>query len=936
MLELFRIASLLLLASTGYATSSDGEASGTGTATVSTSDTSTVVPARSTSSVSVVLNPRPGNSTCRSGTINYITHILPQQCLRADRILANATQILSPIANNATRSAEQSSAAVTLIDNDDLPTLATVLPTKPSSVPVNSIESHTPTISLIAVATTISTVTTSTEVASILPAVVEEPSLFDSASFLSFEEWKQQNLAKTGQSAENIGQERSQSGGDRQRPGINNALDTLGEDSEIDLDFAGFGNAAAAGSSPSDGSRTAASKSDGTQTPMGSHSSPPTAKLRSRDAGKTCKERTNYASFDCAATVMKQNSECKHSSSILVENKDSYMLNKCAASNKFFIVELCNDIHIDTIVLANYEFFSSIFRHFRVSVSDRYPVKTDKWKDLGTFEARNTREVQAFLVEEPQIWARYLRIEFLTHYGSEYYCPVSLLRVHGRTMMQEFRQEEEMARGEVADEELVMESSPFGLAEHQEPLASTDEAIKATIQSIPSIEESSTSTSATAQVSTVAIVPTSTPTMLGPEVSARAPPSLLDLTCSPPQTSSSIAGFNSSTVPSTPKLELNKTEQETSSGSLLPSSPTSSTTNSSRLSVPLLSAAQPTTNSSAAAMKATSVMPSSLGQHNASVAPVSLASSRNITSSTPTAASIAVSASSNSTRSTSIASSAPQASSQESFFKSISKRLQQLESNSTLSLQYIEEQSRALRDAFNKVEKRQISATTTFLAQLNETVMTELHGFRQAYDQLWQGTVIELEGQREQYQREMLALSSRLTLVADELVWQKRMGIVQSTLLLVCLGLVLFARQSSTGYMESTLAQQLMSRSQAAIRAGWESDPNSPSSPTSRSPVSIFRRKIWRSSTEPNGAISVDDETRPVAGTETSGVRFEQTTPVDATPPGDDDEGDDYSETVSEGLSRTQSSPPAPDRGLKRPRSSDRGSRSVSPRPPDT
>ena len=115
------------------------------------------------------------------------------------------------------------------------------------------------------------------------------------------------------------------------------------------------------------------------------------------------------------------------------------MLSKCSAKNKFVIVELCSDILVDTIVLANYEFFSSIFRHFRISVSDRYPVKMEKWKDLGTFEARNTREVQAFLIENPLIWARYLRIEFLTHYGNEYYCPVSLLRVHGTTMMDEFR-----------------------------------------------------------------------------------------------------------------------------------------------------------------------------------------------------------------------------------------------------------------------------------------------------------------------------------------------------------------------------------------------------------------------------------------------------------------------------------------------------------------
>jgi hypothetical protein len=206
--------------------------------------------------------------------------------------------------------------------------------------------------------------------------------------------------------------------------------------------------------------------------------------------------------------------------------------------------------------------------------------------------------------------------------------------------------------------------------------------------------------------------------------------------------------------------------------------------------------------------------------------------------------------SANSTRAVPAAAPTPQAPSQESFFKSISKRLQQLESNSTLSLLYIEEQSRILRDAFSAVEKRQISATTNFLSTLNSTVMTELHGFRQAYDQLWQSTVIELEGHREQYRREMLALSSRLTMVADELVWQKRMGTVQSTLLLLCLGLVLFGRQGNSG-LDMTLAQQIMIRSQAALKTNWESEPGSPSSPASRSPVAMFRRRIWRSSTEP-------------------------------------------------------------------------------------
>ena len=36
-----------------------------------------------------------------------------------------------------------------------------------------------------------------------------------------------------------------------------------------------------------------------------------------------------------------------------------------------------------------------------------------------------------------------MRIDFLSHYGSEYYCPVSLLRVYGVTQMDAYRRDEE-------------------------------------------------------------------------------------------------------------------------------------------------------------------------------------------------------------------------------------------------------------------------------------------------------------------------------------------------------------------------------------------------------------------------------------------------------------------------------------------------------------
>jgi archaellum component FlaC len=170
---------------------------------------------------------------------------------------------------------------------------------------------------------------------------------------------------------------------------------------------------------------------------------------------------------------------------------------------------------------------------------------------------------------------------------------------------------------------------------------------------------------------------------------------------------------------------------------------------------------------------------------------------------------------------------APTSTSQESFFKSIHKRLQVLETNATLSLQYIEEQSKILRDAFSKVEKRQLAKTEEFLQHLNNSVRTELKTFRQQYDQLWQSTVIELETHREQYQREIVAVTSRLSIVADELVFQKRMAVVQSTLLLLCLGLVLFVRTGGSA-LDLPLMQNVLTKSHSMLGLQFDSPVMSP------------------------------------------------------------------------------------------------------------
>lgn len=109
---------------------------------------------------------------------------------------------------------------------------------------------------------------------------------------------------------------------------------------------------------------------------------------------KYLKERFNYASVDCAATVRKANKEAKGAQSILFESKDQYMLNKCS-TNKFVIINLCEQIRVDTIVMANFEFFSSTFKDFKVYASSKYP--TDDWRLLGQWKAKNTRDLQVII-----------------------------------------------------------------------------------------------------------------------------------------------------------------------------------------------------------------------------------------------------------------------------------------------------------------------------------------------------------------------------------------------------------------------------------------------------------------------------------------------------------------------------------------------------------
>ena len=130
--------------------------------------------------------------------------------------------------------------------------------------------------------------------------------------------------------------------------------------------------------------------------------------LRSADSETVMsllKERFNYASTDCAASVLASPKGSSFVSSILNSNKDQYMLVPCSAINlkdaRAIVIELCQDIQINHIILANLEYFSSTIRKFKLYVNNRYPGDPKHpWQWIGSFETLNLRELQASIISD--------------------------------------------------------------------------------------------------------------------------------------------------------------------------------------------------------------------------------------------------------------------------------------------------------------------------------------------------------------------------------------------------------------------------------------------------------------------------------------------------------------------------------------------------------
>ncbi|KAK4685673.1 hypothetical protein P7C73_g4470, partial [Tremellales sp. Uapishka_1] len=247
--------------------------------------------------------------------------------------------------------------------------------------------------------------------------------------FVSFEEWR-----KIKQAEEDAGEESDDDEDDVPHPAITKEAPVVSEDrskngsdqkhhdrSSMDNVLSEIQN------QTSQSSPSAAQTLSNTSIPPSAPSPPPQH------------NRYNYASPDCSARIHSASPQTQNPSSLLHKSRDRYMLTPCKANEHWVVVELCDEIRIESLEIAVWEFFSGVVREVVVSVGGE---DDGAWEEVGKFVGKNVRGHQTYTLDSPTSFHRFLRLDFPSHYGSEYYCPVSQLKAFGMNQMEAFKWEQ--------------------------------------------------------------------------------------------------------------------------------------------------------------------------------------------------------------------------------------------------------------------------------------------------------------------------------------------------------------------------------------------------------------------------------------------------------------------------------------------------------------
>ena len=157
----------------------------------------------------------------------------------------------------------------------------------------------------------------------------------------------------------------------------------------------------------------------------------------------------NFASHAAGAVILdKSPANAKGFSNLLNDDKDKYAIATCS-EKKWVVIGLSEDILVKTVVLANYEKYSSQLKNFQLLASTSFP--TDQWINLGTYQAEPKLGEQVFEVTNSSSHTRYLKFKFMTHYDDEALCTLSQIKVHGTTVIASFQEEVKISEATMRD-----------------------------------------------------------------------------------------------------------------------------------------------------------------------------------------------------------------------------------------------------------------------------------------------------------------------------------------------------------------------------------------------------------------------------------------------------------------------------------------------------
>lgn len=150
----------------------------------------------------------------------------------------------------------------------------------------------------------------------------------------------------------------------------------------------------------------------------------------------------NFASQAAGAVVLGASPAAKNFHYLLDDDMDRYGISPCN-EKKWVVIGLSEDILISSVVLANFEKYSSFLKDFQLLASTVYP--TEEWINLGTYTALPKLGEQTFNATQTSTYCRYVKFKFLSHYDTESLCTLSQIKVHGTTVIASFKEEVEMS-----------------------------------------------------------------------------------------------------------------------------------------------------------------------------------------------------------------------------------------------------------------------------------------------------------------------------------------------------------------------------------------------------------------------------------------------------------------------------------------------------------